>query len=57
MKFQRVHSSFAGLPQVGQRPAPRSVEDIQNILSRVKREGLVRILRCFWCFTAGIGYS
>ena len=34
-------ASLLGLPQNGQRPAPRSVEDIQNILSRVKREGLV----------------
>ena len=34
-------AALLGLPQVGQRPAPRSVEDIQNILSRVKREGLV----------------
>jgi len=34
-------AALLGLPQNGQRPAPRSVEDIQNILSRVEREGLV----------------
>ena len=33
--------SLLGLPQNKQRSSPRSVEDVQNILSRVKREGLV----------------